>query len=65
VTLTSWPVSTAWGALYTAYYLAFATHAWMFLLLPVRWFEVDPGYQIMRVLAALGVIDMSQAQKAR
>jgi stearoyl-CoA desaturase (delta-9 desaturase) len=124
-TLTSWTVSVAWGALYAAYYATFATHAWMFLLLPVhwfmgpvhggivnwgghmlgyrnypsadhskntlvfdvltmgelfqnnhhkwgqspdfavRWFELDPGYQIMRALAALGVIDMSQTQKAR
>jgi stearoyl-CoA desaturase (delta-9 desaturase) len=31
----------------------------------VRWFELDPSYQIMRVLHAVGIIDMSGAQKAR
>jgi stearoyl-CoA desaturase (delta-9 desaturase) len=31
----------------------------------VRWFEIDPAYQIMRVLSAFGIIDMSQSQKAR
>jgi stearoyl-CoA desaturase (delta-9 desaturase) len=31
----------------------------------VRVFEIDPAYQIMRVLAALGVIDMSRSQRAR
>jgi stearoyl-CoA desaturase (delta-9 desaturase) len=31
----------------------------------VRWFELDPAYQIMRVLHAVGIIDMSGAQKAR
>jgi stearoyl-CoA desaturase (Delta-9 desaturase) len=124
-TLTSIPVSVAWAILYTAYYVAFATNPWMFLLLPVhwflgpvhggivnwvghklgyanhpspdhskntlvidvltmgelfqnnhhrfcqspdfasRWFEIDPAYQIMRVLAALRVIDMGGAQRAR
>jgi stearoyl-CoA desaturase (delta-9 desaturase) len=31
----------------------------------VRVFEIDPAYQIMRVFAAFGVIDMTGAQKAR
>jgi stearoyl-CoA desaturase (delta-9 desaturase) len=31
----------------------------------VRAFELDPAYQIMRVLAAVGIIDMSKSQKAR
>ncbi len=31
----------------------------------VRWFELDPTYQIMRALGALGVIDMSGAQVMR
>jgi stearoyl-CoA desaturase (delta-9 desaturase) len=31
----------------------------------VRWFEIDPAYQVMRVLAALRIIDMTGAQKAR
>jgi stearoyl-CoA desaturase (delta-9 desaturase) len=30
-----------------------------------RWFEVDPSYQVMRVLAAVGIIDMAGAQKMR
>jgi stearoyl-CoA desaturase (Delta-9 desaturase) len=31
----------------------------------VRWFEIDPTYQVMRVLHLLGVIDMSGAQTTR
>ena len=31
----------------------------------VRWFEIDPTYQVMRVMNAIGIIDMSNAQKAR
>jgi stearoyl-CoA desaturase (delta-9 desaturase) len=31
----------------------------------VRWFELDPTYQVMRGLSALGIIDMSGAQVAR
>jgi stearoyl-CoA desaturase (delta-9 desaturase) len=31
----------------------------------VRWFEIDPAYQMMRVLALVGIIDMSKSQKAR
>jgi stearoyl-CoA desaturase (Delta-9 desaturase) len=30
-----------------------------------RWFEVDPAYQGMRVLAALGIINMDGAQRMR
>ncbi len=30
-----------------------------------RWFEVDPTYQVMRVLAAVGIIDMKGAQTTR
>ena len=124
-TLGGWVTSIGWGTLYAVYYLAFATHWWMFLLLPfhwflgpthgaivnwfghklgyrnydsddnskntlvfdvltmgelfqnnhhkwgqspnfaVRWFEIDPAYQMMRVLAFLRIIDMSKSQKAR
>ncbi len=31
----------------------------------VRWFELDPTYQVMRVLNLLGIIDMSGAQVMR
>jgi stearoyl-CoA desaturase (delta-9 desaturase) len=34
---TTWPVSIAFGTLYTFYYMAFATHWWQFLLLPIHW----------------------------
>ena len=124
-TLGGWATSVAWGTLYALYYIAFATHWWMFLLLPfhwflgpthgaivnwfghklgyrnydsddnskntlvfdvltmgelfqnnhhkwgqspnfaVRWFEIDPAYQIIRVLGWLRIIDLSGAQKAR
>jgi stearoyl-CoA desaturase (delta-9 desaturase) len=124
-TLTNWPVTVAWGALYTLVYLVFAPHAWMVVLAPihwflgpihggivnwfghklgyrnydsddnskntlvfdvltmgelfqnnhhkwgqspnfaVRWFEIDPAYQIMKVFAFLGIIDMSKSQQAR
>lgn len=30
-----------------------------------RWFEIDPSYQVMRVLALLGIIDMKGAQRMR
>jgi stearoyl-CoA desaturase (delta-9 desaturase) len=33
----SWPSSIAWGALYALFYLRFATHWWMFGLLPIHW----------------------------
>ena len=32
----SWPASIAFGASYTLFYVAFATHWWMFLLVPVH-----------------------------
>jgi stearoyl-CoA desaturase (delta-9 desaturase) len=121
----SWVGRVAWGAAYTLFYMRFATHAWMFALLPihyvmgpvhgaivnyfghvlgyrnfdngdasrntlvfdfvtlgelfqnnhhkyamspnfaVRRFELDPTYVVMRVLNAIGVIDMRGAQVAR
>jgi stearoyl-CoA desaturase (delta-9 desaturase) len=121
----SWAMRLAWIGFYTAIYVAFATHWWMFLLLPYhfvmgpthgaivnwcghrfgyrnyastdvsrntliidfvtmgelfqnnhhkfsmspnfanRWFEIDPTYQVMRALEAVGIIDMSGAQVAR
>jgi stearoyl-CoA desaturase (delta-9 desaturase) len=30
-----------------------------------RWFEIDPTYHVMRLLAAVGIIDMSGAQVMR
>jgi hypothetical protein len=30
-----------------------------------RWFEIDPAFQVMRVFAALGIIDMKGAQRMR
>jgi stearoyl-CoA desaturase (Delta-9 desaturase) len=124
-TLSNWPVSIAWGALYTVFYLVFAPHWWLLALVPVhwflgpvhgaivnwyghkvgyrnydsnddsrntlvvdvltmgelfqnnhhkwgqspnfavRWFEIDPSYQAIRVFGWLGIIDMSKAQVAR
>jgi stearoyl-CoA desaturase (delta-9 desaturase) len=124
-TLANWPVSIAWGALYTLFYLVFAPHWWLVALAPVhwflgpvhgaivnwfghkvgyrnydsddhskntlvldvltmgelfqnnhhkwgqspnfavRWFELDPAYQAIRVFGWLGIIDMSKAQVAR
>jgi stearoyl-CoA desaturase (delta-9 desaturase) len=121
----AWPSRVAFGTLYVLFYLHFATHAWMFALLPfhflmgpvhgaivnwcghkygyrnfasddaskntlvfdfltagelfqnnhhkygqspnfaVRWFEIDPAYQAIRVFGWLGIIDMSKAQIAR
>ena len=121
----SWPARIAWGVLFTLFYWKFATHAWMFALLPlhfvmgpihgaivnwcghrygyrnfdskdvsrntlafdfvtagelfqnnhhkfamspnfaVRWFELDPTYQVMRVLHVLRIIDMTGAQTPR
>jgi stearoyl-CoA desaturase (delta-9 desaturase) len=121
----SWVTRIAWGTVYTLFYFKFATHAWMYALLPlhyvmgpihgaivnwcghrygyrnfqngddsrntlvfdfvtggelfqnnhhkfgmspnfaVRWFELDPTYQVMRVFAWLGIIDMSGAQVPR
>jgi stearoyl-CoA desaturase (Delta-9 desaturase) len=124
-TLGGWPMALGWGALYAVIYLAFATHWWLFLLLPIHWllgpvhggivnwaghkigyrnyngadnskntlvfdvltmgelfqnnhhkwgqspnfavraFEIDPTYQLVRVLGWLGIIDLSAAQIAR
>jgi stearoyl-CoA desaturase (delta-9 desaturase) len=124
-TLSGWSASIAWGTLYTFVYMAFATHWWLFLLLPVhwvlgpvhgaivnyfghklgyrnydgadnskntlfvdvltmgelfqnnhhkwgqspnfavRWFEIDPGYQFVRLLGWLRIIDLTHAQVAR
>jgi stearoyl-CoA desaturase (delta-9 desaturase) len=121
----SWVARLGWGAAYTLFYINFATHAWMFALLPfhyimgpvhgaivnwcghkygyknfdngdwsrntltfdfltagelfqnnhhkfamspnfaARWFEVDPTYHVMRLLAFVRIIDMSGAQIAR
>lgn len=121
----SWPARIAWGSLYVLFYWHFATHAWMWALLPLqfvmgplhgaivnwcghrygyrnfdngdvsrntlwfdfltagelfqnnhhkfamspnfaaRWFEIDPTYQVIRVLGWLGVIDLSGAQTMR
>ena len=121
----SWPARIAWGTLYVLFYMRFATHAWMYALIPfhfvmgpihgaivnwcghkygyrnfdlkdasrntlvadfvtagelfqnnhhkfamspnfaARWFEVDPTYQVMRVLDFVGIIDMSGAQTIR
>jgi stearoyl-CoA desaturase (delta-9 desaturase) len=123
--LSNMTIAVAFGTLYALYYIAFATHWWMFLLLPfhwvmgpvhgaivnwcghklgyrnydsddnsrntlvfdfvtlgelfqnnhhkwsqspkfaVRWFELDPTYLVMRVLHAVGIIDMSGSQKPR
>ena len=35
--LSSMPLAIAWCGAYTALYVAFATHWWMFLLLPIHW----------------------------
>jgi stearoyl-CoA desaturase (delta-9 desaturase) len=119
----SWMGRIAWGGAYALFYLRFATHPWMFLLLPVHWvmgpvhgaivnwcghkygyrnfdngdasrnslpfdfltggelfqnnhhkfamspnfavrrFELDPTYVAMRGMSALGIIDMSGAQR--
>jgi stearoyl-CoA desaturase (Delta-9 desaturase) len=121
----SWAGRIAWGLAYTAFYVHFATHLWVYLLLPihfvmgpvhgaivnwcghkygyrnfengdasrntlpfdfvtlgelfqnnhhkfgmspnfaVRRFELDPAYVAMRVMNALGIIDMKGAQVAR
>jgi stearoyl-CoA desaturase (delta-9 desaturase) len=114
----SWLVRIGFGALYTCFYFAFATHAWMYALLPihylmgpvhgaivnwcghrygyrnfdndddsrntllfdvltmgelfqnnhhkfgmspnfaVRWFEIDPTWQVMKVMSWIGIIDL-------
>jgi stearoyl-CoA desaturase (delta-9 desaturase) len=121
----SWAGRIGWGAAYTLFYIKFATHPWMFALLPIhyimgpvhgaivnwcghmygysnfdngdqskntlifdfltagelfqnnhhkfgmspnfaaRWFELDPTFQVMRVLNLVGIIDMKGAQVAR
>jgi len=121
----SWPVRIAWGALYSVPYFLFATHWWLWLLLPLqwvmgpihgaivnwaghkygyqnfdngdrsrntlvfdvltmgelfqnnhhkfgmspnfaaRWFEVDPTWQVMRLLARVGVIQIATTQRAQ
>jgi stearoyl-CoA desaturase (delta-9 desaturase) len=121
----SWPMRLLWVAAYTLFYVRFATHLWMYALLPlhyvmgpihgaivnwcghkygyrnfqngdmsrntlifdfvtagelfqnnhhkygmspnfaVRWFELDPTYQAIRIFAWLGIIDVKGAQVAR
>ncbi len=121
--LSNWWCSLGWAGAYTLVYLTYATHWWMFLLLPfhcllgpvhgaivnfcghklgyrnfdsednskntlvfdfltmgelfqnnhhkwcqspnfaVRWFEIDPAYQVIRVLGWLRIIDLSGAQR--
>jgi stearoyl-CoA desaturase (delta-9 desaturase) len=36
--LTRWPVTIAWCALYTLFYVAFAPHWWLVALAPIHWF---------------------------
>ena len=122
----SWVARLTWVALYSSVYIVFASHWWMWLLLPfhfvmgpvhgaivnwcghrygyqnydnrddskntllidvltlgelfqnnhhkfgrspnfaVRWFEIDPCYQVMRFFAALGIIELGERpQKMR
>lgn len=121
----SWITRAAWIALYTLFYVKFATAAWMWALLPfhfvmgpihgaivnwcghrygyknydngddsrntlafdfltagelfqnnhhkfgmapnfaARWFEIDPTYQVIRVLARLGIIHLESTQRMR
>jgi stearoyl-CoA desaturase (delta-9 desaturase) len=121
----SWPARVAWCAVYTLVYVRFATHAWMYALLPVQFvmgpvhgaivnwcghkygyrnfdlsdrsrntipvelltagelfqnnhhkyamspnfaarrFELDPTYWVMRLLAAVGIIELVGGQVAR
>jgi stearoyl-CoA desaturase (delta-9 desaturase) len=35
--LSTWPASLAWGTGYALFYMAFATHWWMFALVPIHW----------------------------
>src|SRR5262245_26526902 len=34
----SWIGRVAWGVAYLGFYVAFATHWWMFFLVPIHWF---------------------------
>ncbi len=43
---TSWPSILLWCAFYTLFYIAFATHWWMFLLLPVH-FMMGPVHGVI------------------
>jgi stearoyl-CoA desaturase (delta-9 desaturase) len=121
----NWLARLAWGSMYVGIYFAFATHTWMFALLPLhfimgpmhgaivnwcghrygyrnfdngdvsrntlvfdfvtagelfqnnhhkfamspnfaaRWFEIDPTYAVIRVLGAIGIIDLEGAQVIR
>ncbi len=121
----NWMARIAWGSMYIGFYFVFATHTWMFALLPlhfimgpmhgaivnwcghrygyrnydngdvsrntlafdfltagelfqnnhhkfamspnfaVRWFEVDPTYVMIRLLGAVGIIDLSRTQVMR
>jgi stearoyl-CoA desaturase (delta-9 desaturase) len=121
----SWVGRLGWGGAYVAFYAAFVTSPWLWLLLPAhfvmgpihgaivnwcghkygyksfdngdasrntlpfdfltagelfqnnhhkyamspnfaaRWFELDPTYQVMRALNAVGIIDMNGAQVMR
>jgi stearoyl-CoA desaturase (delta-9 desaturase) len=31
----------------------------------VRWFEIDPAYQVIRVFAALGIVKFATTQRMR
>jgi stearoyl-CoA desaturase (delta-9 desaturase) len=33
----NWPCRVAWGTADGLFYVAFATHGWQFLLLPIHW----------------------------
>jgi stearoyl-CoA desaturase (Delta-9 desaturase) len=120
----SWPARIFWGAMYTLVYLQFATHWWLWLLLPlqfllspihgaiinwfahkygyrnfevgdtsrnflpvdflmmgesyhnnhhkngsranfggIRWHEIDPTYQVIRLLNRLNVIKLTRPQR--
>ncbi|MBX2840702.1 MAG: acyl-CoA desaturase [Flammeovirgaceae bacterium] len=118
----SWFSKLGWGIFYTLFYIQFADHWWMFLLLPihylmgpvhgavinwfahkigyvnfkvsdtsknilpfdflmfgegyhnnhhkyggranfgVKWFEIDPGYVMIKIISAFGIIKIKKAQ---